>query len=79
MIDQLFDDGALRDFLRHGYALIDSDQPPEFHRNVCDRLDHIMESEGNPGNNNLPRVPELQTVFDGGKPKSPRLYRLITW
>ena len=28
MIDQLFDDGALRDFLRHGYALIDSDQSP---------------------------------------------------
>ncbi|HCL30683.1 MAG TPA: hypothetical protein DIC52_19915 [Candidatus Latescibacteria bacterium] len=64
MIGQLFDDGALRDFLRHGYALIDSDQPPEFHRDVCDRLDHIMESEGNPGNNILPRVPEIQTIFD---------------
>lgn len=62
-----FSDNALRDFLTNGYTLIGSDQTPEFHQDMCGRLDHVIEREGNPGNNVLPRVPQIQQVFDAPK------------
>lgn len=72
MTDHAFSDDALRRFITDGYALIESDpsqgcsddHPPEFHEDMCERLDRVMEQEGNPGNNILPRVPQIQRVFD---------------
>ena len=64
MTDHHFHDEALRDFVARGYTLIPSDHPPEFHLDVCERLDYVLEKEGNPGNNILPRVPQIQRVFE---------------
>jgi hypothetical protein len=73
MTDHAFTDDALRHFLTDGYSLIESDHPPGFHQDMVERLDHVMESEGNPGNNILPRVPQIQRVFD-----APRVSAALT-
>ena len=57
------DDRTVREFITRGYTLVQSDQPAEFHRAVCAKLDATLEAEGNPGNNILPRVPEIGEVF----------------
>ena len=38
--------------------------PRAFHEDVRRRLEEVFDEEGNPGNNILPRVPELQRVVD---------------
>ena len=64
MTEHLFQDDALRGFLAGGYTLVASDQPADFHLEICERLDYVLEKEGNPGNNILPRVPQIQRVFE---------------
>ena len=61
--DNLLDDRALAEFISHGYTLIQTDQPPAFHQDVCLQLDKIYAEEGNPGNNILPRLPQVGQVF----------------
>lgn len=58
------DDRALREFITRGYTLVQADQPPQFHREISQKLDATIAAEGNPGNNILPRVPELAAIFD---------------
>ena len=58
------DDRAIREFISQGYTLVQADQPPEFHRAISKKIDATLDAEGNPGNNILPRVPELGAVFD---------------
>ena len=60
----LFDDGAMRDFVVRGYALVQADLPTSFHREIYQKLEGVLEKEGNPGNNILPRLPGIQQVFD---------------
>ena len=57
-------DAAVRDFITHGYTLVQSGQSPEFHRDICRQLDEIIAGEGNPGNNVLPLIPGIQEVFE---------------
>lgn len=57
------DDRAVREFIVRGYTLIQADQPAEFHRAISQKLDATLAAEGNPGNNILPRVPELSEIF----------------
>ena len=64
LTSHLLDDDALRQFIAKGYILIQSDQSAEFHQQVCMHLDQVLEREGNPGNNILPRVPQIGQVFD---------------
>ncbi len=59
----LLDDDAMRQFIAQGYLLIQSDQTAEFHRQICAQLDSVLSKEGNPGNNILPRVPQIGQVF----------------
>ena len=59
-----FDDSAMRDFIVNGYTLVHADYPPEFHQAVYDKIEEVLAKEGNPGNNILPRIPELQQIFD---------------
>ena len=59
----LLGDDTMRQFIAKGYVLIQADQPPEFHRQVCAQLDKILGDEGNPGNNVLPRLPQVGQVF----------------
>jgi len=64
MSSHLLDERIVREFIAHGYTLVQADQPPDFHRQVSEKLDAILAAEGNPGNNILPRVPELGAIFD---------------
>ena len=62
--DNLFTDEQMRQFLTRGFVTMKVDMPDGFHRGIYDRCEEVYEKEGNPGNNILPRVPELQQVFD---------------
>ncbi|SVB42125.1 uncharacterized protein METZ01_LOCUS194979, partial [marine metagenome] len=60
----LFDDEAMKQFIIDGYYVIETDFPKEFHRDIYRKTQEIIEKDGNPGNNLLPRVPEIQQVYD---------------
>jgi len=60
----LFDDAAMRDFLVKGYCVLKVDLPPAFHQKVFEKTKKLLAEDGNPGNNILPRLPEVQQVFD---------------
>lgn len=58
------DAAARAQFVRDGHLVIQTGLPDEFHQAVCAKLDETFERDGNEGNNILPRVPELQQVYD---------------
>ncbi len=60
-------DDQMRTFIRDGSIEIKPDLPREFHTEMFAKIDEVLESEGNPGNNILPRVPELQNIYDDPK------------
>lgn len=60
----LLDDRAMAQFIAQGFTLIQSDQPASFHQQMCADLDQIHADEGNPGNNILPRLPQIGQVYD---------------
>lgn len=60
----LFDDEKMRDFLVHGYCVLQVDFPQSFHEGIYEKTRALLERDGNPGNNVLPRIPEVQKVFD---------------
>src|SRR5262249_17942198 len=60
----LLDDAAMRHFVARGYLTLPPAFPGGFHAEVYRQLDTAIEKEGNCGNNVLPRVPDLQQVFD---------------
>lgn len=61
----LLTDKQVQDFLINGYLVL---QPTsldrDFHASIFTQTLAVFDKEGNPGNNILPRVPELQHVFD---------------
>ena len=59
----LLDDRSIQEFLLKGYVLIKTDHDPSFHQEISGKLTHLLEKEGNPGNNILPRIPEVSKVF----------------
>jgi hypothetical protein len=60
----LLTDEQMQTFIAQGHLILKTDFPEEFHRNLTDNLHTVYQKEGNPGNNLLPRVRELQKVFD---------------
>lgn len=66
MVDRsyLFDDDAMRDFIVNGYHVITVDKPVALHDGIYEKTKEIIDEDGNPGNNLLPRVPEIQQVYD---------------
>ena len=57
-------DDQMRTFIRDGYITDRPNLPREYHDEMFAKLDEIYETEGNPGNNLLPRIPELQLLYD---------------
>jgi hypothetical protein len=57
------EDEAMRQYIVKGYFTVQADLPASFHENIVRRLDAVLDTEGNWGNNILPRVPEIQQVF----------------
>ncbi len=66
MIDKtfLFNDKQMREFIVNGYAIVKTDLPRSCHDKIYESTNTVFEKEGNPGNNLLPRIPEIQQVFD---------------
>ncbi len=60
----LLTDEQMRRFITDGFLVLKTDFPKEFHERLNEQLLKVYEEEGNPGNNLLPRVTELQRVFE---------------
>ena len=57
-------DAQLREFIVNGHLTIQTDLPRSFHETIYRKTQELTAKEGNLGNNILPRVPELQAVFE---------------
>ena len=57
-------DAQLREFIVNGHLTVQTDLPRSFHETIYRKTQEYTEKEGNLGNNILPRVPELQAVFE---------------
>ncbi|WP_395093268.1 hypothetical protein [Armatimonas sp.] len=51
-------------FHRDGYVILHTNLPTPLHGKIQQRLAGILKDEGNPGNNILPAIPELQAILD---------------
>ncbi|MDX1931645.1 MAG: HEAT repeat domain-containing protein [Capsulimonadales bacterium] len=60
----LANDETVREFLINGFCVLKADLPADFHRGIYDRTRAILTEEGNPGNNILPRLPEVNRVYE---------------
>lgn len=60
----LLSDKQMQDFIARGYVTVKTELPRSVHETIYRKTQEVTEKEGNPGNNILPRVPELQAVFD---------------
>jgi HEAT repeat protein len=60
----LFSDEQMRQFITEGYVILKTDFSKQFHSDLIQQLNDVYKNEGNPGNNILPRVPDLHKVFD---------------
>ena len=60
----LFSDEQMRDFIVNGYVTVKTGLPRSVHETIYRKTQETTETEGNLGNNILPRVPELQAVFE---------------
>lgn len=60
----LLTDEQVQSFIANGYLILKTDFPREFHERLVKQLNDIYDSEGNPGNNILPRIRDLQRVFE---------------
>ena len=59
----LLSDRQMQDFIRNGYATVQTSLPDEFHASICRQTDALLGSEPNPGNNLLPRIPDLSQML----------------
>ena len=55
----LLNDAQMQEFIVKGYVTVQADFPPAFHESVRAQAEAIFTSAGNPGNDILPRIPEL--------------------
>ena len=60
--NHLLTDDQMRQFISHGYLILQTDFPKEFHERLNAKLNEVMEKEGNPGNNLLPRFSEVGDI-----------------
>ncbi|MBT6630715.1 MAG: hypothetical protein HOB49_27105, partial [Gemmatimonadetes bacterium] len=57
-------DTDLARFVEDGHLVVRTTLPREFHASLYSKIDDVFDKEGNPGNNILPRVPEIAKVYD---------------
>ena len=58
-----FDDDTMAQFIERGFVSVEPELPGDFHEHIH-RQTLAAFASGNPGNNILPMVPELQTIFE---------------
>ena len=61
---RLLTDEDVQRFIVDGCMTVHADYPPSFHANIHDQIETVFEKEGNPGNNILPRIPQIGQVFE---------------
>ena len=61
---KLLNDAQMREFIANGFISLKADFPKEFHQTIYDKTKQVFDNGGNPGNNVLPSVPELNQIFD---------------
>ena len=61
---QLLSDEEVQRFIADGCLTVQADYPPSFHAGIRDQIEAVFAKEGNPGNNILPRVPQIGRVFE---------------
>lgn len=57
-------DDQMRTFIRDGYIVVRPNLPRAFHNEKFAKINRVYGVEGNPGNNILPRIPELRHLYD---------------
>lgn len=62
--NHLLSDAQIQRFILDGFISIQTDAIHETHGRIYDEIETVFDSEGNVGNNILPRVPRIQQVFD---------------
>lgn len=61
---QLLNDAQMAQFIREGYLNVQADFPVPLNQEIYQRIEAVFEKEKNPGNNILPRIPQIQQVYD---------------
>ena len=69
MAENLLTDAQMQEFIVNGFVTVKTDLPAPFHADVFEQTATVFDKEGNPGNNLLPRIPEIQRVFDDANVK----------
>ena len=64
MAAHLLTDTQMRHFIVNGYITVTTALPPQFHDAIYEKTMVVFDKEGNPGNNLVPRIPEIQKVLD---------------
>lgn len=64
MAEHLLTDAQMRRFVVNGYVTVTTDLPAQFHDAIYEKTMTVFDKEGNPGNNLVPRIPEIQRVLD---------------
>ena len=59
----LLSDEGMQEFIRNGYVTVHTALPAEFHASICRQTDALFGAEPNPGNNLLPRLPDLAQML----------------
>lgn len=60
----LLTDEQMQKFITEGFLILKTDFPESFHQAMTAELGKVYDEEGNPGNNLLPRIREIQQAFD---------------
>jgi HEAT repeat protein len=60
----LLSDEQMIKFITEGYLVLHNELPNALHVNVMNQIHYALMEEGNPGNNILPRVPDIQKFFE---------------
>ena len=60
---KLLTDSQMQEFIVNGFVTVKADFSPAFHESVRTQAEAIFSTEGNPGNDILPKIPELADLF----------------
>ena len=60
----LLTDEQMRQYIVDGYVMLEPSVPDELHETIRRRLTEVLEVGSNPGNNVLPRVPEMRHILN---------------
>lgn len=69
MAEHLLTDAQMREFIVNGYVTVTTALPAQFHEAIYEKTVAVFDKEGNPGNNLVPRIPEIQKVLDDANVK----------